>query len=149
MSRIDQLSEITDHVLSGLQADESLKYRIYQKAADPSAGKERKSLRLPLAALCSISAVMIAVFVLLGQFIPFSGNTPAAPSAPTSYESGLSSFGSGQMGSELTDSPVDGQDADKDADKTEEPEENDQVSGDEDNPDGETDDSTNEKREEP
>ncbi len=145
MSRIDRLPEITDHVLSGLRADESLKYRIYQKAADTASGKERKSFRLPLAALCSISAVMIAVFVLLGQLVPFGGNTPAAPSASSSYESGLSSFGTGQMGSELTKSPVD----DRDADKDDTPTENDPLPEDENNPENEADDSMEEEREDP
>ena len=69
MSRLDQLPEITDHVLSGLRADDSLKYRIYQKAAEQSGERARKSSRLPLAALCAISAVMIALFVILNPMI--------------------------------------------------------------------------------
>lgn len=69
MSRLDQLPEITDQVLSGLRADDSLKYRIYQKASGLSENEGRKPSRLPLAALCAISAVMIAAFILL---VPFS-----------------------------------------------------------------------------
>lgn len=78
MSRLDQLPEITDHVLSGLRADDSLKYRIYQKAAGASENRERKSYRLPLAALCAISAVMIAVFVFLGRVSPIAGGSDSS-----------------------------------------------------------------------
>ena len=74
VKKLEQLSEITDHVLSGLQADESLKHRIYQKAADISEMPEKKISRMPLIALCAISAVMIGVFVLLGRVTPMSGN---------------------------------------------------------------------------
>ena len=65
MSRLDKLPEITDHVLSGLRADDSMKYRVFQKAAGTSDTKKKQSSHLPLAALGAISAVMIAVFVLL------------------------------------------------------------------------------------
>ena len=65
MTKLDQLPEITDHVLSGLRADDSLKYKIYQKAAGGSLNEETKPSRRPLVALCAISAVMIAVFALV------------------------------------------------------------------------------------
>ena len=75
---LEQLPEVTDHVLSGLQADESLKHRIYQKAAGVTDVPERKISRIPLIALCAISAVMIGVFVLLGNVAPLSSSSPDA-----------------------------------------------------------------------
>lgn len=75
MSRLDQLSQITDHVLDGLRADDSLKHRIYQKAAQSDISSSRRlSRRGTIIALSAVSAVMIAVFVLLGQ-ISSSGPT--------------------------------------------------------------------------
>ena len=87
MSRLDQLPEITDSVLSGLHADDSLKYRIYQKAASAGPDADRKKTsRVPLAALCAISAVMIAVFVFLGRIMPLSGSSPSAQPALTAVQ---------------------------------------------------------------
>ena len=101
MSRLDQLPEITDHVLSGLRADNSLKHRIYQKAAGVSDAPEKKSARLPLAALCAISAVMVAVFALL---IPLSRQKTISGNTDIAYDSpDISSVSAGAV---LTSSPV-------------------------------------------
>lgn len=104
MNRIDQLPEITEHVLSGLQADDSLKHKIHLKAAGISAGtEEKKTSRLPVAALCAISAALIAVFVLL---FPLSRNgvTGNQPTVSGGYESiGINSIPAGTV---LPESPV-------------------------------------------
>jgi hypothetical protein len=104
MSKLDQLPEITDHVLSGLRADDSLKYRIYQKAAKPSSSSVKASRKPLAAALCAISAVMIAVFMLMG---PLMGRNTASPDAVTKSESTpATQIQTIQAGSELDQSPV-------------------------------------------
>ena len=75
MSRLEQLPEITEHVLSGLRAGDDLKHRIYQQAAGLSDAPKKKMSRLPLAALCAISAVMVAVFILLSRVTPLNGSS--------------------------------------------------------------------------
>ena len=67
MSRIEQLPEVTEQVLSGLQAGDELKNRIYRKALETDSGSSRSSARLPMIALCSLSVVMIALVAVLGQ----------------------------------------------------------------------------------
>ena len=63
MSRIEQLPEVTEQVLSGLQAGDELKSRIYRKALEPDSRPSRGSMRIPMIALCSLSVVMIALHV--------------------------------------------------------------------------------------
>ena len=67
MSRIEQLPEVTEQVLSGLQAGDELKNRIYRKALEPDSVPARRSVRVPMIALCSLSVVMIALVAVLGQ----------------------------------------------------------------------------------
>ena len=67
MSRIEQLPEVTEQVLSGLQAGDELKNRIYRKALEPDSVPSRRSIRVPMIALCSLSVVMIALVAVLGQ----------------------------------------------------------------------------------
>ena len=43
MSRIEQLPEVTEQVLSGLQAGDELKNRIYRKALEPDSVPARRS----------------------------------------------------------------------------------------------------------
>ena len=64
MNRLERLPEITDHVLSGLKADEALKQRVFLSAA--SSPKEKKVPLRTVVALCSLSALLIllCVFVL-------------------------------------------------------------------------------------
>lgn len=111
MNRLDNLPEITDQVLSGLRADDSLKYKIYQKAAGESSEK-KASFRLPLAALCAISAVMIAAFVLLTSL------TRQGSSDTQNYES--ANISSMPAGAVLTSSPM--KDAGELSEKQEDPE---------------------------
>jgi len=67
MSRIEQLPEVTEQVLSGLQAGDELKSRIYRKALETDSVPSRRSVRVPMIALCSLSVVMIALVAVLGQ----------------------------------------------------------------------------------
>ncbi len=67
MSRIEQLPEVTEQVLSGLQAGDELKNRIYRKALESDSVSSRRSVRVPMIALCSLSVVMIALVAVLGQ----------------------------------------------------------------------------------
>ncbi len=67
MTRIEQLPEVTEQVLSGLQAGDELKSRIYRKALEPDSVPSRRSIRVPMIALCSLSVVMIALVAVLGQ----------------------------------------------------------------------------------
>ena len=67
MTRIEQLPEATEQVLAGLQAGDELKSRIYRKALEPDSVPSRRSIRVPMIALCSLSVVMIALVAVLGQ----------------------------------------------------------------------------------
>ena len=75
MERLDQLSEITDHVLSGLQADESLKHRILLSAAG-SARKTSQFRMKTIVALCSLS-VLVIILCIFVTHIPFENSAPA------------------------------------------------------------------------
>ena len=77
MSRIEQLPEVTEQVLSGLQAGDELKNRIYRKALEPDSRPSRRSVRVPMIALCSLSVVMIALVAVLGQVHPLNDSDAA------------------------------------------------------------------------
>ena len=77
MSRIEQLPEVTEQVLSGLQAGDELKNRIYRKALEPDSRPSRRSVRVPMIALCSLSVVMIALVAVLGQVHPLNDSNAA------------------------------------------------------------------------
>ena len=77
MSRIEQLPEVTEQVLSGLQAGDELKNRIYRKALEPDSVPARRSVRVPMIALCSLSVVMIALVAVLGQVRSLNDSDPA------------------------------------------------------------------------
>ena len=77
MSRIEQLPEVTEQVLSGLQAGDELKSRIYRKALEPDSRPSRGSMRIPMIALCSLSVVMIALVAVLGQVHSLNDSDPA------------------------------------------------------------------------
>ena len=78
MSKLEQLPQVTDHVLNGLRADDALKARIYQKAVQEEPARSSGFTRRgALIALCSLSAVMIAVFAILGTIQP--SDTKAGP----------------------------------------------------------------------
>ena len=84
MSKLEQLPQITEQLLDGLRADDVLKHRIYQKAAQNDDNRSfRLSRRGAIIALSGLSAVMVAVFVLLGH-LPSSGNPEAGHSSDSS-----------------------------------------------------------------
>ena len=64
MDRLDQLPEITEHVLSGLRADASLKQKILVSAVNAPApsGKYRPGT---FVALCSLSVVLVILCLLI------------------------------------------------------------------------------------
>ena len=61
MNRLERLPEITDHILSGLVANDQLKHRILLSSATQNSGK-KVSLRTVIA-LCSLSAVLILLCI--------------------------------------------------------------------------------------
>ena len=65
MNRLDNLPEITDHVLYGLKADDHLKHRILLSAAAPKS--DRKYPFRTVVALCSLSVLLILLCVFALQ----------------------------------------------------------------------------------
>ena len=65
MKHLDRLHEITEHVLSGLKADDALKHRIFLSAA--SSSKEKKYPLRTIFALCGLSALLILLCVFALQ----------------------------------------------------------------------------------
>ncbi len=105
MSRLDQMPEITEHVLSGLRADDSMKFRIFQEAAGISGQPlSRKSHRPLVAALCAVSALMIVLFVLINPLV--NTKKESQSSAYSAQNSTTSQIQTIQAGSELDESPV-------------------------------------------
>ena len=73
MSRIEELREVTDQTLHGLTADDSLKFRILQKAAG---GEEtKKPYFKPVPVFCAACAVLLVMVLALNSLKPVS-NTP-------------------------------------------------------------------------
>ena len=65
MNRLEKLPEISEHVLSGLEADTGLKHRILLSAA--SAPAVRRYSFKTIAALCSLSVILILLCVFALQ----------------------------------------------------------------------------------
>ena len=65
MNRLDRLPEVTDHVLSGLKADDRLKQQILLSAVSRKSGK-KYSFRT-VVALCSLSVLLILLCVFAIQ----------------------------------------------------------------------------------
>ena len=65
MNSLDQLPEISSEILSGLKADETLKHRILLSAAE--SGRSTRVPRRTLVPLCALSALVIALCVLIPQ----------------------------------------------------------------------------------
>jgi len=65
MDHLDQLPEITDHALSGLSADDSLKQRILLSAVS-SAGNKRINVRTALALCCISLFLLLTCFIIKG-----------------------------------------------------------------------------------
>jgi hypothetical protein len=66
MDHLNKLPEITDHVLAGLKADESLKHRIFLSAA--ATPKERTFRTGTVVALCSLSVLLILLCFFAARF---------------------------------------------------------------------------------
>ena len=73
MKRLEELRDVTDTVLAGLTADESLKHKILQRAAEYSDESSMRSFR-PLPVLCSVITVLLVAVCLLNSLHPV---TPA------------------------------------------------------------------------
>ena len=68
MTGPEQFRQYTDQVLFGLKADEQLKHRILQKAAETGQPEKKSFFRRPVPVLCSMVAVLVlCVFLLNGQ----------------------------------------------------------------------------------
>ncbi len=80
MNRLNELPDITNHVLSGLKADDRLKTKIRLKAADLSlndvsfSGTEKHFRLLPV--LCAIALLMLLSLSLLQKAVPHNGSLP-------------------------------------------------------------------------
>lgn len=103
MSKLEQLPEISESLLSGLRADETLKYRILQNAVETPSPAVSHSSRRPLVALISLSVAMIAVFVMLGTVHPGSLSSVSA-SQPESFSDQIHTI---TAGGRRADSPID------------------------------------------
>ena len=71
MIKLENLREETESALYGLTADDSLKYRILQKAAQTPI-EEKKRIFRPFPVLCSVLAVLLLLTVALNQVRPLS-----------------------------------------------------------------------------
>lgn len=69
MNNPERLREITDNVLYGLTADESLKNRIIQKASVKQK-KDSRPFFLPVPALCGIVALLVLTMGVLNNLRP-------------------------------------------------------------------------------
>ena len=65
MNRLEQLPEVTNHVLSGLKADDSLKHRILLSAAESS--RVNPFRFRTVIALCSLSVLLILLCVFVAR----------------------------------------------------------------------------------
>ena len=68
MNRLQRLPEITDHVLSGLKADDRAKHRILLAASGSQApgGMHQKTVRFrTVVTLCSLSVLLVLMCVLI------------------------------------------------------------------------------------
>lgn len=75
MKKPEELREVTENVLCGLTADDSLRSRILQKASAAGQEERRSSFR-PVPALCGVLAALLIAVVALNGLNPVS---PADP----------------------------------------------------------------------
>lgn len=71
----EELRQATEYTLHGLTADDSLKFRILEKAASSSASPGRASLH-PVPVLCSVLAVLLIAVLGLNSLHPASSVEP-------------------------------------------------------------------------
>lgn len=75
MNNLNNFRDITDKALCGLTADESLKQRILQRAADSSVSPAKKPLFL-IPVCCTVLAVLLIAVSFLNGLQPVSPATP-------------------------------------------------------------------------
>ena len=75
MIKPEELRSATENVLSGLTADESLKFRILQKAASDTQNKHIYRFS-PVPVLCSVLAVLIISIIALNTVKPVDPTNP-------------------------------------------------------------------------
>lgn len=80
MDQLNRLPEVTDELLSGLKADESLKHRILVSAAETPV-KKRFSARTVIA-LCSLSLLLVLLCVLVSKIPSWTGSSPEIQNIP-------------------------------------------------------------------
>ena len=77
MSSLEQLRNATESTLHGLTADESLKHRIFQKAAVLQQSEtERRSFLRPIPLLCSVLIFLLAGVITLNMIKPVESYGP-------------------------------------------------------------------------
>ena len=64
MVQLEKLPEVTNHVLAGLQADESLKHRIFLSASETKRSTSPFGFRTVIA-LCSLSVLLVLLCLLV------------------------------------------------------------------------------------
>ena len=74
MSKPEELRLVAENTLNGLTADDSMKFRILQKAAGDAESKRVRILR-PVSVLCTVLAVMLVAVIALNtlQAVPSAG----------------------------------------------------------------------------
>ena len=74
MSRLEELRNVSDNTLHNLIADDALKFRILQKAAEQTMPKDTHGFR-PVPILCTVLAALLIAVVALNalQAVPSSG----------------------------------------------------------------------------
>ena len=100
MSKPEELRLVAENTLKGLTADDSLKFRILQKAAGETASERRRFMR-PVPVLCSVLAVMLVAVLALNtlQAVPSAepgninsftagGADPGASLFPEGFDAG-------------------------------------------------------------
>ena len=75
MNRIEDLRRVTDNTLHGLIADDSLKFRILQKAAQSGQDSRKRAFR-PVPVLCSLIALLVVAVVALSTLKPVAPSNP-------------------------------------------------------------------------
>ena len=76
MKNIENLRQATDMALSGLNADDSLKFRILREAAQPS-GSRHRSFSRAVPVLCSLIALLLVSVIALNSLKPVDPSGPA------------------------------------------------------------------------
>ena len=75
MVQLEKLPEVTNHVLAGLQADESLKHRIFLSASETKRSTSPFGFRTVIA-LCSLSVLLVLLCLLVTRMpVIYDSNT--------------------------------------------------------------------------